>query len=212
MKRCVRTWILAAPIVAAAGCMGIPELVERTWVPPFEHASIGKVAVLEFDDRTGSTCAGRDVADAVEELLVTESPYTVVSRMDLMSVIKDHGILHDGWIAPERLRHVACAAGVDALVLGSVDVYRFEESQIRPLKAVRTAAVEFRIKIVNATTTQVLWSRTVRGSHVWRGWLDRPNAPARRECLRRAVATCTDELRVMFPHARNVRPTRRASR
>lgn len=182
------------------GCAGRYAWVEKEVSPSFNHSFIRKIAVVEFENRTADPTAGRDVADRIEALLADESSYDVMSRMDLGWILKEHNLLVKGPVDPETMRQLGQIAGVDALVLGTVDIYQVNEVKLKPLKVARTASVSLRIKAVNASSGQVVWSRRARGGSFWRGWIDTYPVVTPRECLQEALAKAVVEVRSLFPH------------
>lgn len=182
------------------GCAGRHVWEEREVSPAFDHSFIGKIAVVEFENRTADPMAGRNVADRIEALLANESDYDVISRMDLGWILKEHNLLVKGPIDPETMRQLGKVAGVDALVLGIVDTYQVDEMKLKPLKVARTASVDLRIKAVDASSGRVVWSKRARGSLFWKGWVDTYPMVTPRECLQEALAKAVAEVRSLFPH------------
>jgi len=196
---------LHAIIVLVCGCGGRYAWVEQVVEPPFDHAFIRSVAVIEFDNRTLHRGAGKDAADAVEALLAGESGYRVLSRMDLDWILEEHDLVAKGPVDPDTMRRLAKVSGADALVIGTVDTYEIQDIRIKPLKVSRHAAVDLRVKLVNASSGQVVWSRRASGRFHWRGWKDSPSAMSRTDCLQRALAEAVAEVRQIFPRIRKVR-------
>ena len=197
-----------ALVVTAAltGCVGPQDvLVEQEVVPSFDHAFIKKIAVVEFENSTKYSKAGRAVADRVEELLVSESPYEVVTRMDLDRIVQEHKLSLEGLLDTETMKDLGRLAGVDAIVVGSVEDYELEETPIKPPKYARKATVCFVVKAVNAVTGRVFFSANPEGGFFWRGWTDTDSAVSRRQCLRNALDDAMAEVRPLFPHKKKVR-------
>jgi len=194
-------------IMLACGCGGRYAWVEQAVEPPFDHAFIRSVAVIEFENRTPDRGAGRDAADAVEALLASESGYRVLSRMDLDWILEEHDLVARGPVDPDTMRRLARISGADALVIGTVDSYGVQDVQIKPLKVSRHAAADLRVKLVDASSGQVVWSRRASGRFHWRGWKDSHSAMSRSDCLQRALAEAVAEVRQVFPRTRKVRVT-----
>jgi len=197
--------VIHSAVMLACGCSGNYVWAEQTVNPSFDHTSIRSVAVIEFDNRTRDREAGRDAADAAEELLANESGYRVLSRMDLDWILEEHDLVAKGPVDPATVRRLASISGADALVMGTVDTCEVEDVRIRPLKVSRSAAVDLRIKLVDASSAQVVWSRRASGRFHWRGWKDSGSVVSRSECLQRALAEAVAEMRQVFPHKRRVR-------
>ncbi len=152
-KRAAVKAMAAGVVLLCAGCGGGWVWVEREVMPPFEHAFIKKIAVVEFENLSTNRAAGKIVADHIEELLVNESGYEVVSRMELGQILKEHNLSVEMLLHPETMKKLGLIAGVDALVLGSVEAY--ERYGV-------TSVIEARFKLVDTTTGQVLWSKASR--------------------------------------------------
>ena len=191
--------------LCGSGCGAQYVWVEEEVAPPFDHTSIKKIAVVEFENRTRDRSAGRIVAARLEELLVTESGYEVVTRMDLKRLLHEHNLSVRGALDPEAMKRLGKVAGVDALVVGSVETYEIEETVIKPLKVARRASILLLLKAVNTTTGRVVCSKTAEGDFFWRGWTDTDSAVSPRECLGRALDDAMTDARVLFPHKKRVR-------
>ena len=195
---------LALALALLGGCARYV-WVEEEVLPQFDHSFIKKIAVVEFENRTRERGAGKVAAARIEELLVTESGYSVVTRMDLKRLLQEHDLSVRGAVDPEEMKRLGRIAGVDAIVLGSVKTYEIEETQIKPLKVARRASVLLSIKAVNTTTGQVVCSRTADGGFFWRGWTDTDSALSPRACLEAALDDAMSDARALFPHKKKVR-------
>ena len=204
-----RTKGIMKPAVGAVallcGCVQAFVWVEEEVAPSFDHKSIRTIAVVEFANRSSHHDAGRIAADRIEELLVNESPYTVVTRMELNRIIEELKLSVDDRIDSKTINKLGRVAGVDALVLGTVEVYQLEEARLKPLKVARRASVFLSIKAVDTTIGQVVWSRRVSGSFLWRGWTDTRSAVGPRQCLQKALDDALAEARSLFPHKEKIR-------
>jgi curli biogenesis system outer membrane secretion channel CsgG len=179
--------------------------VEKEVPPSFDNTFVRKIAVVEFKNRTGYSLAGRAVADRIEELLVNEGCYEVMTRMDLERVVSEHKLSLEGLLDSDTTKRVGLIAGVDALVIGTVDTYEIEETQIKPLKVARRASVALCIKAVNTTTGQVVCSKSADGTFFWRGWTDTDAAMSPRQCLQEALNDAMRDARALFPHTVKVK-------
>ena len=84
-----------AAVLVTAGCSAYV-WVEKVVPPAFDHSFIKTIAVPEFANRTSSPDAGKIMADRVEEILVNESGYKVVTRMELNRLMDEHKLSVDG--------------------------------------------------------------------------------------------------------------------
>lgn len=194
-----------ALLALLCGCGTQIVWVEEDVLPSFDHTFIKKIAVVEFENRTRDRGAGRAVSDRVEELLVSESPYEVVTRMDLDRIVQEHKLSLEGLLDSDTMKDLGRLAGVDALVVGSVEGYELEETPIKPPKVARRASVSIVVKGVNAVTGCVFFSANPEGTSFWRGWTDTDAAVSPRQCMRNALDEAMCELRGLFPHKKKVR-------
>ena len=72
-------------------------------------------------------------------------------------------------------------------------------------KATRKASVLLYIKVVNAETGLVAWSRSASGSLSWTGFPAKCSETKSSELLKRALAKALKEARAIFPHKEKVR-------
>jgi hypothetical protein len=188
-------------LAAAGGCMTVsPPAARQVVIPAFDVSQVRSVAVVEFENRSKCASAGKQVADFVEQLLVAESGYSVVCRMDLEWIRAEHDLVLQGEPDPQTVRNIGRVAGVDAIVVGAIDTYSLAERQFTPLRVARRATVGFRAKLLQTSTGQVLWSRHLSGEFSWKGWLDGRRVCSVDQCMREALSECAHELREMYPH------------
>lgn len=138
--------------------------------PSFDHSFIRKIAVVEFSNYTRREDAGRMIPDQIEQLLVNESGYEVISRMQLDHLLREHNLSTRGILSPSSIRRIGQLAGVDALVVGNVTKYQLTNDEKK--KGIlwfkkRRALVVFTFKVLNTRTGQVVFSRTTQGDW-WR--------------------------------------------
>ncbi len=200
-------------VLAFSGCIQQYVWVDRVVMPAFDHSFIETIAVTEFTNRSSYPYAGKIVADRIEELLVNEGPYGVVPRQRLGRL----GLPVGGRIDSKAAKRIGRVAGVDAIVLGTVELYEFEEVRSRRTigewlvhgmhgpKVARKASVLLYIKAVNAATGQVVWSKSASGSVRWTGWKDACSATEESEFLEEALSQALAEARSLFPHRGKVR-------
>ena len=147
-------------------------VVKKYIQPPFDHAFIKKIAVVEFSNYSNRYDAGRVVADRIEQELVSRSDYEVISRMQLSHILREHRLSTKGILSPSTVRRIGKLAGVDALVVGNVEKYqlttrswdkRYPGETVKVYK--KEALIVFTFKLLNTTTGQVVYANTSRG--IW---------------------------------------------
>ncbi len=188
--------------------------VEKEVMPAFDHTFIRTIAVAEFENRSYNPDAGKIAADRLEELLVNESPYKVVTRARLART----GVATAGgrvdWKTMEKLGRAAC---VDALVVGAVEVCEFEEKKLmrdvgdllvhgaKGKKVERTASVFLSFKAVNTSSGQVVCARRAQGRFTWTGVTETGSTMGPQACIEKAFDKALAEARALYPHRVKVR-------
>lgn len=195
------------------GCIQQYVTVDRTVVPAFDYSFIETIAVVEFTNRSACHHAGRTVADRIEGLLVNESPYRVVPRQ----VLAERYLVRGPRIDSKTTEKIRRVAGVDAIVIGTVEAYEFEETKLRTgigdflfhgsrgPKVARKASVVLYIKVVKAETGQVVWSKSTSGQVNWTGWKDPRSPTAESRFTDKALDEALREVKSLFPHKEKVR-------
>lgn len=183
--------------------------------PPFDASFIKKIAVVEFSNYTNKRHAGKVIADHIEQLLVAQSGYQVISRMELNQILREQRLGTSGVLTPSAARIIGKLAGVDAVVVGQVQ--RFEivsKSWITHFGSYssttykKTATVVFTFKVLNTITGQVVWAKTAHGDY-WREAgeqkIDYLNRESDYEYLQNAIQHAMWDVKFLFPHNRRVR-------
>jgi len=92
--------------------------------PPFDNTFIKTIAVIEFGNNSYRNGAGRIIADRVEQLLINESGYIVVSRMDVDKLILERNMDKiSGIISSSTAQEIGKLLNLDALIVGNVENY-----------------------------------------------------------------------------------------
>lgn len=176
MRKKISIAILAAILGLLSVSCGPSYIYKDVWVnPPFDNSFIKRIAVLEFSNYGYRYKAGKIVADYVEQFLVTFSKYTVINRMELNHILREHNLSLRGFLSSETVKKIGKIAGVDALIVGNVQNYRIETKSwvkkhgygLQNVIYKRTANVAFTYKVLNTTTGEVVWSDSTHGQH-WR--------------------------------------------
>lgn len=181
--------------------------IEEEVSPGYDYKSIKTVAVPKFANRTMNTDAGRLAAERAEELLVAEGPFKVITRLELDRLFNELKLSAEGLIDAETMNKLGRVGGVDALLLGTVEVWEFEEK--KDWSKTRTtveATVAIALKLVNSTTGLVVWSKSSQGKYS-KEWtvLSLSKPLSQRECLQKAVDEALVDVRSMFPGRKKVR-------
>jgi curli biogenesis system outer membrane secretion channel CsgG len=211
IQRTFQRFILAIlPCVFIAAC--VQYRVEEVPVKPsFDYSFIKKIAVVEFSNYTRREEAGRVIPDQIEQLLVNESGYEVISRMQLGHLLREHNLSVRGILSPASVRRIGQLAGVDALVVGNVTKFQLNDNE--KYKGIfwfkkRRALVVFTFKVLNTRTGQVVFSRTTQGDW-WRqameGRYDELDVDSDYQYMETAIKRALYAVRAIYPHNRRVR-------
>ena len=174
--------------------------------PSFDHSFIKKIAVVEFSNHTGRKDASEIVPDQIEQLLVAESGYEVISRMQLRQILQEHDLSSRGILSPSTVRKIGHLAGVDALVVGTVIKYQLTEDEKKAgfiMVKKRQSTVVFTFKVLNTTTGQVVYSKTSQGTW-WRkaieGQYDELDKNSDYEYMDIALKKALYDVKAIYPH------------
>ena len=75
----------------------------------------------------------------------------------------------------------------------------------RGKKVTRKASVLLYVKVVNAETGVVAWSRSATGTLSWTGWPEKCSEMSPSDFLEKALTKALKEIRAVFPHRKRVR-------
>jgi curli biogenesis system outer membrane secretion channel CsgG len=138
----------------------------------FVNAQVKKrVAVAEFQDRSGHKGAGQGVADMLITALVKTGQFSVIERKELDHVLAEQRLGQSGAVTPQTAPQVGKLLGVDLLVLGSITELGTKDRDVAggaPLFGARinakTARAAVDIRLVNTTTGEVIAAETEEGT------------------------------------------------
>jgi len=194
--------ILAAAILSGAA-LGSAQVKKR-------------VAVAEFQDRSGHRGAGQGVADMLITALVKSGQFNVVERKDLDKVMAEQRLGRSGAVTPQTAPEIGKLLGADLLVLGSITELGTKDRNVSggaPLFGARinakTARAAVDIRLVNTTTGEVVAAETEEGTDNTVGlggryqninfadfsqWNDTDIGKAAREAIDETVKLITDNM------------------
>jgi hypothetical protein len=158
--------------------------------PPFEYGFIKAVAVIDFSNSTNRNGAGKILADRVEQLLLEESGYKVLNRMDIDKILREKNLEAKGMLGPSAAMEIGKFLGVDALILGNVENYglRYEGKT-------RRVGVALTFKVLKTENGRVLWSKTTHGEYRTKDKLESDF-----ECFEKAINVVLKDVKFLFPH------------
>ncbi|MFP3870451.1 MAG: CsgG/HfaB family protein [Syntrophobacteria bacterium] len=159
--------IFALVLVLLMGCApkvktGVPEPAKIDLSP------YRKVSVVDFqgDVDDWGTRVALVLAEELGRAKVSGKPcFTVLSRSKLVAALRDQGLHLPDLLEPENCREVGKLLGLDAIFTGTVETARTQEFILpgRMLYAMRTAQVEFTVRVISTHTGEVVFSETRTG-------------------------------------------------
>ncbi len=178
----IRTCSILAFALALAGCgTTTSETVSRDKMPdvgnypppPAGATTRLRAGVVEFEDKTGQKGVGDAAGEQLETLAVGSRRFNLIDRMAMKSLIKEQSL--EGIVDPSELARSGKIRGVDYLFIGSVTNFRlmsqktqtaggildklsprFSPLDIDTSKTVITTDIGVDIKLVNATTGEIV--------------------------------------------------------
>ena len=121
--------IAAAFLVAAGlgcGCASAPVVAVK---PGFDLGKVGRVALVEFADQSGSPGSGQVVSQALEPYLL-RAGYNLVERSQVRRILEEQSFGQAGAVAASSVETLGRLLSVQALVLGSVTGFVPERSEV----------------------------------------------------------------------------------
>ena len=184
---------------------------------PFVNAQVKKrIAVAEFQDRSGHRGAGQGVADMLITALVKSGEFSVVERKELDKVLAEQRLGQSDLVTPQTAPSLGKLLGVDLLVLGSISELGTKDRNVsggtslfgaKVNAKVARAAVD--IRLVNTTTGEIIAAETEEGTESTLGlggrykdinfadfsqWNDTDIGKAAREAIDETVKLITENM------------------
>ncbi len=153
-------------------------------VPPAQAQEMKKrVAVLSFADKTdagyswgGTKTAGDGMSDMLITELVTSDRYTVLERTEISAVLDEQNLGQQGIVTAQSAAEVGKMLGAEIVIFGSITEFGYKErsSGGRTRRfgvgiSSTTAVVATDVRMVDATTGEILAAENVRKEESKRG-------------------------------------------
>ena len=130
-----------------------------------------RIAVAEFQDRSGHRGAGQGVADMLVTALVKSGEFTVIERKELDKVLAEQRLGRGGNVTPQTAPAIGKLLGADLLVLGSISELGTKDRNVSggaPMFGAKinakTARAAVDIRLVNTTTGEIIAAETEEGT------------------------------------------------
>lgn len=181
----------AMPALLARSLRFVPSLLLLALlvVPALPQSAVAqekklRVAVLDFEDKTQQSFSfggrskhpGEGIADMLTTALFKTGRYDVIERDRLQEILAEQNLGTAGIVTPESAAEIGKALGADALVFGSVTEFGYRERDTggatRKLGigvSSTTAEIGIDVRIVDATTAQILAADNVTKTESKRG-------------------------------------------
>jgi curli biogenesis system outer membrane secretion channel CsgG len=139
---------------------------------PLMNSQVKKrIAVAEFQDRSGHKGAGQGVADMLITALVKTGEFNVVERKELDKVLAEQHLGQSGAVTAQTAPSIGKLLGVDLLVLGSISELGTKDRNISGGANLfgakvnsKTARAAVDIRLVNTTTGEIVAAATEEGT------------------------------------------------
>ena len=175
-----------------------------------------RIAVAEFQDRSGHRGAGQGVADMLITALVKSGEFSVVERKELDKVLAEQRLGQSDLVTPQTAPSLGKLLGVDLLVLGSISELGTKDRNVsggtnlfgaKVNAKMARAAVD--IRLVNTTTGEIIAAETEEGTESTLGlggrykdinfadfsqWNDTDIGKAAREAIDETVKLITENM------------------
>jgi len=130
-----------------------------------------RIAVAEFQDKSGHRGAGQGVADMLVTALVKSGEFIVVERKELDKVLAEQRLGRSGSVTPQTAPAIGKLLGADLLVLGSISELGTKDRNVSggaPMFGAKinakTARAAVDIRLVNTSTGEVVAAETEEGT------------------------------------------------
>jgi curli biogenesis system outer membrane secretion channel CsgG len=157
-------WVVIGAILglAASPAMGAP-------------AAQPVIAVMKFQDETGVMAMqggiGRVVTNMLTNELTAREAFTVVERRKLLAILEEQDLSTSGRLKPGQGARIGQLTGANYLVMGTITAFErdtprtehglFGERTVHD--GVRGAYLALDLRVVDTTTGEVSYSRTIEG-------------------------------------------------
>ncbi|MBN1622239.1 MAG: hypothetical protein JW871_06575 [Endomicrobiales bacterium] len=89
----------------------------------FNFNQIERIAVIKFDDYYGNPNSGKMAADSFASHFIGAG-FNVIERSDMDKIMDERELMARGVVDTSRLKEIGKIYGVDALVIGSVNIFK----------------------------------------------------------------------------------------
>ena len=150
----------SAALFAAAACA--PKHKTQFRAAPTALAPVTCIAVLPFENLSGTTYAGDTLADLVATELLKSGRFQVMDRAESARILATRGIYLTATVDAAQARALGDVLGVQAVMLGAIDEYQYRVAERRDRPA--RATVGATVRLVDVKTGDALWGASFSGA------------------------------------------------
>ncbi|HVO30570.1 MAG TPA: CsgG/HfaB family protein, partial [bacterium] len=154
--------IVASLAVVAALAACAPTHRTQFRAAPTALEPVTCVAVLPFENLTGEAAAGDAMADLVATELIKSGRFQVMDRAESARILATRGIYLGATVDASQARMLGDVLGVQAVVLGAVDEWRYRTPERHDREP--RASIGVTTRLVDVKTGDALWGATFSGS------------------------------------------------
>ena len=152
--------LTAATALAAVACAPKHKTMYRAAPTALEPVTC--IAVLPFENLSADASAGDALADLVATELLKSGRFQVMDRAESARILATRGIYLTATVDAGQARALGDVLGVQAVMLGAVDEYRYRTAERRDRPA--TASIGTTVRLVDVKTGDALWGASFTGS------------------------------------------------
>jgi len=133
-----------------------------------------RIAILEFEDKSGAGAPGEAVADMLTTKLFNTGDFTILERQRMDAVLSEQGLASDGYVDGATGARMGKLLGVDFLITGAITQFKTETAGgVVPLPlgsfggvavGTHTAYVTLDVRAINSTTGEILLAAREQGA------------------------------------------------
>jgi curli biogenesis system outer membrane secretion channel CsgG len=130
-------------------------------------AGLPRVAVLKVENKTAYRGIVKDLEDGTADMFVTSFASTkklkVIERSELEKVLQEQKLGVSGAVTPQTAAQIGKVLGVEYIVLGSVNEYGTQESDLGAFGVgvkTHTASVGLDIRVIDTTSAEIVSAAT----------------------------------------------------
>jgi len=146
------------------------------FLPLFLYAKKPRIAIIDFENKTGSTYGhweiGEGIADMLATALVKSGKFDVFERQKMEAIIKEQKLGLTGLVTPESAAKLGKILGVQYIVVGSVNQFGQKTERAKAFGIsvdTLTARVATDVRIINVESSRIIAAEDGKGEETATG-------------------------------------------